>query len=153
MNPADRSHSTASCQAEEQQLCSFLQVSQVPPTCTFMTALADSWRRLCRCCSFSTISWIWYPNDLPHLLLIMWQRLSFYKCTGKITLPSQYYHKKINCKGKRMYILTCILQILVSSSNDSLLPSSSIIPFIRSQYCAWSILPRRRNKEHGESMS
>lgn len=46
--------------------------------------------------------------------------------------------------------LTCIFQILVSSSKDSLLPKSSIIPFIRSQYWAWSMLPRRRDTQETE---
>ena len=45
---------------------------------------------------------------------------------------------------------TCIFQILVSSSNDNLLPKSSIIPFIRSQYCAWSMLPKRRNTREAD---
>lgn len=38
-------------------------------------------------------------------------------------------------------VLTCILQILESSSSDSLLPSNSMMPLIRSQYWAWSMFP------------
>ena len=59
--------------------------------------------------------------------------------------------KKMSEKGKRNSDqLTCIFQILVSSSNDNLLPKSSIIPFIRSQYCAWSMLPKRRNTREAD---
>lgn len=38
-------------------------------------------------------------------------------------------------------LLTCILQILESSSSDNLLPSNSMIPLILSQYWAWSMFP------------
>lgn len=49
--------------------------------------------------------------------------------------------------------LTCIFQILVSSSKDNLLPKSSIIPFIRSQYWAWSMLPKKRDTQQADRYS
>lgn len=49
-------------------------------------------------------------------------------------------------------VLTCILQILESSSRDSLLPSSSMIPFILSQYWAWSMLPAAERHRHSDRL-
>jgi len=48
------------------------------------------------------------------------------------------------------WIITCIFHILESSSNESLLPNSSMIPFIRSQYWAWSMFPTAQKERKRE---